>query len=239
MALHQKTKEMLNAAELELRNLRTQQSSMESRHVLSSPSATRVRGWHKHRIVYLLCHRNRSPTSGIQTGVSVYYSWCGRKVSKCLSAPQWTVLKHDSNFRNQQCIPFILKVNTEANIKLHHWHLMRILPAFISDVLRSRQRRSTVPPATGRKSGRWPGREPQGCYFQNGAIQSYGSEPRRIPRQRKRGIETLAPCLYHLAILVTVADSFYKMVFCLTRLQSNYKHPSKLVRKKPKRVTKI
>lgn len=46
IALHQKTKEILNAAELELRNLRMQQSSIESRHVLSSPSATRVRGWH-------------------------------------------------------------------------------------------------------------------------------------------------------------------------------------------------
>lgn len=53
VALHQKTKEMLDAAELELRNLRMVQSSMEPRHVLSSPSATRVRGWYNHRIVNL------------------------------------------------------------------------------------------------------------------------------------------------------------------------------------------
>lgn len=88
-----------------------------------------------------------------------------------------------------------------------------ILPAFTSDVLRSRQRRPTVPPATGRKSGRWPDREPQGNYFQNGAVQSYGSEPGRIPRQRKRGTETLAASFYHLVSLVIVADSFYKKIF--------------------------
>lgn len=58
VALHQKTKEILNAAELELRNLRMQQSSNESRHVLSSPSTTGVRGWHK--LFDLPSHRNKT-----------------------------------------------------------------------------------------------------------------------------------------------------------------------------------
>lgn len=65
VALHQKTKEMLNAAEFELRNLRMQQSGNESRHILSSPSATRVRGWHT--LFHLPSHRSRTLTTRIKT----------------------------------------------------------------------------------------------------------------------------------------------------------------------------
>lgn len=48
VVLQQKTKELLNAAELELNTLRLQQGSSESRHVLSSPSTSTIRGWHEH-----------------------------------------------------------------------------------------------------------------------------------------------------------------------------------------------
>ncbi|XP_041861765.1 translocated promoter region b, nuclear basket protein [Melanotaenia boesemani] len=44
VALHQKTKELLNAAELELNTLRMQQGSIEARHILSSPSTPSIRG---------------------------------------------------------------------------------------------------------------------------------------------------------------------------------------------------
>ncbi|XP_047443060.1 translocated promoter region b, nuclear basket protein [Mugil cephalus] len=44
VALHQKTKELLNAAELELQTLRVQQGSAEARHLLSSPSTPIIRG---------------------------------------------------------------------------------------------------------------------------------------------------------------------------------------------------
>lgn len=48
VALHQKTKELLNAAEMELNTHRLQQGSGEARHTLSSPSMSSIRGWHKH-----------------------------------------------------------------------------------------------------------------------------------------------------------------------------------------------
>ncbi|XP_040895919.1 translocated promoter region b, nuclear basket protein isoform X2 [Toxotes jaculatrix] len=44
VALHQKTKELLSAAELELSTLRLQQGSSEARHTLSSPSTPNIRG---------------------------------------------------------------------------------------------------------------------------------------------------------------------------------------------------
>lgn len=44
VALHQKTKELLNAAELELNGLRLQQGSGEARHSLSTPSTPIIRG---------------------------------------------------------------------------------------------------------------------------------------------------------------------------------------------------
>ncbi|XP_070764710.1 translocated promoter region b, nuclear basket protein [Enoplosus armatus] len=44
VALHQKTKELLNAAELEVNTLRLQQGSSEARHILSSPSTPIIRG---------------------------------------------------------------------------------------------------------------------------------------------------------------------------------------------------
>ncbi|KAM4739914.1 translocated promoter region b, nuclear basket protein isoform 2-T2 [Anableps anableps] len=44
VALHQKTKELLNAAELELNTLRMQQGRTEARHTLGSPSTPIVRG---------------------------------------------------------------------------------------------------------------------------------------------------------------------------------------------------
>ncbi|XP_008293744.1 translocated promoter region b, nuclear basket protein [Stegastes partitus] len=44
VALHKKTKELLNAAELELSSLRGQQGSFEARHTLSSPSTPIIRG---------------------------------------------------------------------------------------------------------------------------------------------------------------------------------------------------
>ncbi len=47
VTLHQKTKEVLNAAELELNTLRLQQGSSEARHSLSSPSTPIIRGWYK------------------------------------------------------------------------------------------------------------------------------------------------------------------------------------------------
>ncbi|XP_060890166.1 translocated promoter region b, nuclear basket protein isoform X4 [Labrus mixtus] len=43
-ALHHKTKELLNGAEVELKNLRLQQGSGESRHIMSSPSTPIIRG---------------------------------------------------------------------------------------------------------------------------------------------------------------------------------------------------
>lgn len=46
VALHQKTKEQLNAAESELNTLRMQQGSIEGRHILSSPSTPIGRGRH-------------------------------------------------------------------------------------------------------------------------------------------------------------------------------------------------
>lgn len=45
VTLHQKTKELLNAAELELNTLRLQQGSGEPRH-LGSPITPIIRGWH-------------------------------------------------------------------------------------------------------------------------------------------------------------------------------------------------
>ncbi|XP_019730825.1 translocated promoter region b, nuclear basket protein isoform X4 [Hippocampus comes] len=47
VALHQKTKELLNAAEVELDSLRVQQGSIEQRHILGSPSTPKTRGWNK------------------------------------------------------------------------------------------------------------------------------------------------------------------------------------------------
>ncbi|XP_017275998.1 translocated promoter region b, nuclear basket protein [Kryptolebias marmoratus] len=44
VALNQKTKEQLNAAELELNTLKMQQGSIETRHALSSPSTSIIRG---------------------------------------------------------------------------------------------------------------------------------------------------------------------------------------------------
>ncbi|XP_058493933.1 translocated promoter region b, nuclear basket protein isoform X1 [Solea solea] len=44
VALHQKTKELLNAAELELNTLRLKPGSSEARHALSSPSSPNIRG---------------------------------------------------------------------------------------------------------------------------------------------------------------------------------------------------
>lgn len=44
VALHQKTKELLNAAELELNTLRMQQGRTEARHTLGSPSTPVFRG---------------------------------------------------------------------------------------------------------------------------------------------------------------------------------------------------
>ncbi|GLD49770.1 nucleoprotein TPR, partial [Lates japonicus] len=44
VALHKKTKELLNAAELELNTLRLQQGSSEARHILTSPSTPIIRG---------------------------------------------------------------------------------------------------------------------------------------------------------------------------------------------------
>ncbi|XP_049576031.1 translocated promoter region b, nuclear basket protein isoform X2 [Syngnathus scovelli] len=43
VALHQKTKEMLNAAEMELRSLRVEQGGSEQRHILGSPSTPKTR----------------------------------------------------------------------------------------------------------------------------------------------------------------------------------------------------
>ncbi|XP_069009311.1 translocated promoter region b, nuclear basket protein isoform X2 [Embiotoca jacksoni] len=43
LALHQKTKELLNAAELELNTFRVQQGTIEPRHILSSPSTPIIR----------------------------------------------------------------------------------------------------------------------------------------------------------------------------------------------------
>lgn len=47
MALQQKTKELLNAAEVEVNNLRLQQGSSEARHTMSSTSTPIIRGRHK------------------------------------------------------------------------------------------------------------------------------------------------------------------------------------------------
>ncbi|XP_061634910.1 translocated promoter region b, nuclear basket protein isoform X1 [Phyllopteryx taeniolatus] len=44
VALHQKTKDLLNAAEVELDSLRLQQGSSERRHILGSPSTPKTRG---------------------------------------------------------------------------------------------------------------------------------------------------------------------------------------------------
>ena len=52
VVLHQKTKELLNAAESELNTLRLQQGSSEARHTLSSPSTPTIRGRHKHTCTY-------------------------------------------------------------------------------------------------------------------------------------------------------------------------------------------
>lgn len=52
VALYQKTKELLNAADLELNTLRLQQGSSEARHSLSSPSTPIIRGWRKHTHTY-------------------------------------------------------------------------------------------------------------------------------------------------------------------------------------------
>ena len=48
VALYQKTKELLSAAELELNSVRLQQGSSEAHHTLSCPSTPTTRGWHKH-----------------------------------------------------------------------------------------------------------------------------------------------------------------------------------------------
>lgn len=49
VALHQKTKELLNAAELELNTLRLQQGGGDARHSLSTPSTPIMRGTHSGR----------------------------------------------------------------------------------------------------------------------------------------------------------------------------------------------
>lgn len=46
-ALNQKTKDQLNAAELELNTFKMQQGSNDPRHALSSPSTPIIRGWPK------------------------------------------------------------------------------------------------------------------------------------------------------------------------------------------------
>lgn len=46
VALHQKTKELLNAAEVELNNLRLHQGGIAGRHTPSSPSTPIIRGKH-------------------------------------------------------------------------------------------------------------------------------------------------------------------------------------------------
>lgn len=45
VALHQKTKDLLNTAEMELKAQRLQQGGSEARHPLSSPSTPINRGW--------------------------------------------------------------------------------------------------------------------------------------------------------------------------------------------------
>lgn len=50
--LHQKTKEQLNAAELELNTLRLQLGGSEARHTLSSPTTPIIRGWLIHTHTY-------------------------------------------------------------------------------------------------------------------------------------------------------------------------------------------
>lgn len=47
VALHQKTKELLNAAELELNTLRLQQGGGEPRHSLGTPTTPIIRGGYK------------------------------------------------------------------------------------------------------------------------------------------------------------------------------------------------
>lgn len=47
VALHQKTKELLNAAELELNALRSQPGGGDARHSLSTPSTPIIRGMHR------------------------------------------------------------------------------------------------------------------------------------------------------------------------------------------------
>lgn len=49
VALYQKTKELLNAAELELKGLTLQQGGGDARHSLSTPSTPIIRGTHSVR----------------------------------------------------------------------------------------------------------------------------------------------------------------------------------------------
>lgn len=67
--LHQKTKELLNAAEFELKTLRMQLGSSEVRHSLSSPSTPVLRGWHKHTHTGIFPQHNSTIHGGINTVV--------------------------------------------------------------------------------------------------------------------------------------------------------------------------
>lgn len=53
VALQQKTKDLLNAAELEVNTLRLQQGASEPRHPLSSPSTPIIRGWYTNTHTYM------------------------------------------------------------------------------------------------------------------------------------------------------------------------------------------
>lgn len=56
VGLHQKTKELLNVAELELNTLRLQQGSGEAHHNLSSPSTPIIRGRRTHTQTHTYIH---------------------------------------------------------------------------------------------------------------------------------------------------------------------------------------
>lgn len=81
--------ERQNAIELTLRKLRMQQSLLESHHVLSSPLATRVRGWYKYTVSNSRSHRNPRNVSTFnssdksslvdRTSTSTFYDWCHLK----------------------------------------------------------------------------------------------------------------------------------------------------------------
>lgn len=61
--IHQTTKELLNAAELELNTLKLQLGSGEERHALSSPTTPIIRGWHE--LTYRQIDYNRPTHRGI------------------------------------------------------------------------------------------------------------------------------------------------------------------------------